>query len=100
MTFLTTGEFQPAQGDPPLPLSALQDHQDHHLPRLNSAYLLINKRLLGTSSSNALFLVDILMRVSAYDGKVHIRRLHNALRGVLVSVGSLNIFQISNHLPQ
>lgn len=84
-----TRESQFSWDDPLLSLSALQNYSDLFFSRFNPAYPLIHRQSFDPSSMDTLLLVSVLMLGATYGGKdAHQMavRVHNVLRGVLVSV--------------
>lgn len=91
-TSIVTGESSFNWDDPLLSLSALQNYLDLFFSRFNAAYPLIHRPSFDPSSVNTLLLVNLLMLGATYGGKdAHQMavKVHDVLRGVLVSVGFL-----------
>jgi len=76
--------------DPLLSLSALQNYLDLFFSRFNPSYPLLHRPSFDPSNVSAFLLVSVLMLGATYGGKDAYQiavRVHDVLRGALVSVG-------------
>ncbi|PWW73687.1 hypothetical protein C7212DRAFT_285054 [Tuber magnatum] len=87
------GEPQFGWDDPLLSLSALQSYLDLFFSRFNQSYPLLHRPSFDPSNVNPLLLVSVLMLGATYGEKEAHQmalRVHDVLRGVLVSVGLMS----------